>query len=94
MSKREAQKRLVARREYAKKYMKDRVTECKAAGVCWRCKDTAINPNSKTPLCAEHLVYQRGVMRERRGSKPYQAGKPGRPPMFRDEVVADMMVEG
>jgi hypothetical protein len=93
MSQREARKRLVARREYAKKYMKTRVMECKKAGVCWRCKGEAVNTKSKTPLCAEHLMYQREVMRERRGSKPHRVGKPGRPPMFVDAVVADMRME-
>lgn len=90
----------VERRKYAREYMAKRVEECRKAGICWRCKDEAINlkptkgkKKSKTPLCAEHLVYQREVMRDRRGSKPFQLGKPGRPPMFHDAVVADMRAE-
>jgi hypothetical protein len=59
-----------------------------AAGLCARCGHRPLATATHCAGCAEkHRRRMREKMRRRRGTRPWQKGKRGRPPLDRGEAT-------
>jgi len=68
----------------ASEYQKERVKRLREQGRCMWCGKPREN-SSSVRLCQEcadkQRVYKREEQRRRKGSRPWESGKPGRPPL-------------
>ena len=69
-------KKVYMRKRAESGYYKARYVQRKQAGLCVKCAEP-LSPDSAT-----HCVKHTNERRERRGHKPWQPGKRGRPPLW------------